>query len=187
MKNLNFIALDFETANEKRDSVCSMGVVFVKQGIIYDKKYRLIKPPEMRFNWRNIEVHGIQPEEVENELEFYRYWTAINKMLTQNGPVIAHNAPFDISVLRAVLKTYQIDAPEFSYNCSLKLARKAWKGLDTYSLGPLAKRLGFELNHHHALDDAEMCANVIIAACKSHNANSVENLSEILEVKMGSF
>jgi DNA polymerase-3 subunit epsilon len=162
-------------------------MIVVEKGIITQKKYQLIKPPELRFHWRNIQVHGITETDVEKEFEFYRYWNGIKKMLTQYGPVIAHNATFDMSVLRAIIRTYQLDEPDFEYNCSVKLSRKTWKGLPSYSLGKLATGLGFSFKHHHALEDAEMCANVVIAACKKLNAGSVHELSEMLNVKVLKF
>lgn len=187
MKNINFCALDFETANEQAYSVCSLGMVIVENGIITERKYKLIKPPELRFNYRNIQVHGITEADVENELEFYRYWNSIKSLLTSKGPVFAHNAQFDMGVLRAILRTYQLDSPEFDYHCSLKVSRRTWKGLGSYSLGPLANTLGFKFMHHHALEDAEMCANVVIEACKQKNVSSLDELNQILDLNFSKF
>ena len=48
----NFAAIDFETANGKRTSVCSVGVVIVKDGKIVNKIYRLIRPaPNYYTQW----------------------------------------------------------------------------------------------------------------------------------------
>jgi len=104
MNNISFTAIDFETANENYGSVCSLGLVIVREGKIVDKKYRLIKPFDMKFNNRNISVHGIKPEDVVNEFEFYRYWNSIKEMFT-NTVLVAHNAEFDIGVLKALLNS----------------------------------------------------------------------------------
>lgn len=40
----NFAAIDFETANQQRTSVCSVGIVIVRDGEIVDSYYSLIKP-----------------------------------------------------------------------------------------------------------------------------------------------
>lgn len=65
----NFTALDFETANASRSSVCSIGLAKVKNGEIIDTYYSLVNPGE-RFDSRNIAVHGIRPEDVRNAPSF---------------------------------------------------------------------------------------------------------------------
>lgn len=184
MHKLNFTAIDFETANEQQSSVCSLGLVIVRNGEIVDKKYRLIRPPELRFNWRNIKVHGIQAKDVENELEFYRYWKSLQTILKEHT-VIAHNAGFDMGVLNAILNTYKLENPNIEYSCSLRIARRTWKGMKSYSLGKIGKDLGYEFKHHHALEDAGMSAKLIIDACKKTNSNSLEELHSNLQIKPG--
>ncbi len=184
MNNISFTAIDFETANEKSDSVCSLGLVIVKNGVITDKKYRLIKPPDFRFNYQNILVHGIQPEDVVNELEFFRYWKSL-KQLFDHSVIVAHNAEFDIGVLKAVLNTYHLKYPEFNYTCSLRVARRTWKGLGSYSLGNIGKYFGFSFSHHHALEDAEMSANLILKACEETHSGSIKELNSKLNISCG--
>ena len=110
---MNFIAIDFETANEKRNSPCSIGIVVVKNGEVTERIHHLIKPKEMRFMPINIGIHGIRPKMVENELEFDKIWEKI-KHYFDNNLIIAHNAAFDISVLRNTLALYNIEAPNFN-------------------------------------------------------------------------
>ncbi len=181
---VNFTAIDFETANERLDSVCSLGMVRVENGIITDKRYRLIRPPDMRFSRRNIEVHGIYPSEVENEPQFYRYWNSIRSYL-EPYPVVAHNANFDLNVLQAVLRRYALDNPTLTYTCSVKIARRTWRGLQSYGLNHLAKHFGHTFVHHHALEDAEVCAKIMLHACQDTQSDSVEMLSEKLKVSFG--
>jgi len=179
---MNFVALDFETANNKRASVCAIGLVVVKNGKIVDKMYELIKPYEMDFNWRNIQVHGINPEDVEDKQEFNNHWDRIYNYL-KKGQLIAHNASFDVSVLRAVLNEYNIPIPNIKYTCSLQISKKTWEGWGSYSLDNVARNLGFSFKHHHALEDAEMCANVVLEAAKELNINSIEELNSNLKIK----
>ncbi len=185
MNNISFTAIDFETANENYGSVCSLGLVIVREGKIVDKKYRLIKPFDMKFNNRNISVHGIKPEDVVNEFEFYRYWNSLKKLLN-NEVVVAHNAEFDIAVLKSVLNIYNLDYPEFNYTCSLRVARRTWRGLPSYSLGNIGRQFGFEFSHHHALEDAEMSAELILKACKYTESKSLKELNEKLAISCGS-
>lgn len=101
---MNFTAIDFETANEKRNSACSLGITRVENNKIVDRKYFLIKPPEMRFVPQNIWIHNIYPEDVENADTFDKIWPKI-KDYFEEELVIAHNASFDMSVLRNLLET----------------------------------------------------------------------------------
>ena len=130
---MNFIAIDFETANEKRNSPCSIGIIVVKNGNVVEKIHHLIKPKEMRFMPINIGIHGIRPAMVENELEFDKVWEKV-KHHFNNNLVVAHNASFDISVLRNTLDLYGIEAPEFNYICTMKLSRNFYRDLDNAKL-----------------------------------------------------
>ena len=105
---MNFIAIDFETANEKRASACSLGITVVKNNKIIEEKYWLIKPKPFRFESRNIIIHGIREEDVINEKEFDELWPEIKPYL-ENNLVIAHNASFDFSVLRNTLDLYNLE------------------------------------------------------------------------------
>lgn len=181
---VDFVALDFETANESLDSVCSLGVVVVENSEIMVRKYKLIKPPEFRFNYHNTLIHGITPEDVENEKEFYTYWKALRELFDQRI-IVAHNADFDIGVLQAVLTTYQLDYPDMKYTCSLRISRRAWTGLPSYSLGNLGRHFGYTFAHHHALEDAEMSAKLVIQACKETGSGSLEELHGKLSISPG--
>lgn len=46
----DFVAIDFETANGRRSSVCSVGIVIVRGGEIVDKFYSLIQPAPNYYN-----------------------------------------------------------------------------------------------------------------------------------------
>ena len=74
---LDFVALDFETANKFKNSACSLAVITVKDGQIIKKAYSLIKPPFMSFDDECIEIHGIQPKDVIHEKTFDQLWNAI--------------------------------------------------------------------------------------------------------------
>ena len=87
---MDFVAIDFETANSHRDSVCSLGITVVKDNKIVEKRYWLIKPYPFRFDPINISIHGIREADVINEKEFDEVWPEIKPYL-ENKLVIAHN------------------------------------------------------------------------------------------------
>ncbi|MBY0756851.1 3'-5' exoribonuclease [Clostridium sardiniense] len=181
---MNFVAIDFETANEKRNSPCSIGIVVVKNGEIIERIHHLIKPKEMRFMPINIGIHGIRPKMVENELEFNEVWEKIKHHFDESL-VIAHNAGFDISVLRNTLELYGIEAPTFNYICTMKLAKNFYTGLNNVRLNTVNNFLGYKFKHHDALADALACSNILLNISEELDTKDVNEISKALGVTLG--
>lgn len=181
---MDFVSIDFETASEKRNSACAIGITVVKNNEIYEEKYWLIKPHEMRFAPMNVWIHGITEEDVENELRMDELWQELKPYL-QNNFIIAHNASFDMSVLRNTLDVYGISYPELTYSCSMIIAKNHYLDIENYKLNTVAKYLGIEFKHHHAGEDAMAAAKILIKICEELNINTVEELSSRLGLKIG--
>lgn len=181
---MDFISIDFETANEKRNSACAIGITVVKNNEIVEEKYWLIKPYEMRFAPMNVWIHGILEEDVENELNMDELWHQIKPYL-QNNFIIAHNASFDMSVLRNTLDVYGIAYPEFRYSCSMIIAKNHCLDIENYKLNTVAKHFGIQFKHHHAGEDASAAAKILVKICEELNINTVEELSCKLDLKIG--
>lgn len=156
----SFVAIDFETANQYRSSICSVGLVFVEQGKIVDKLYQLIKPtPNFYCDWAT-EIHGISYWDTYRADEFPAFWREVSPRLAQQ-PLVAHNKAFDESCLRAVLEHYDLDAHQNPFYCTYRKAREVLPQLENHQLHTVSSYLGFDLeNHHHALADAEACAYI---------------------------
>lgn len=181
---MKFVTIDFETANEKRNSACALGICVVENNKIIEQKYWLIKPEEMRFEKTNIWIHGIYPEDVENEKTFNELWDEIKPYL-ENNLVIAHNASFDMSVLRKTLESYNLSFPELYYGCTLILSRNHYPALDNHKLNTVASSLGYDFNHHHAGEDAAACAQIMIDICKNQKINDLVSLNLKGGMKLG--
>lgn len=181
---MNYIAIDFETANEKRNSPCSIGIVVVKNGQIVEKIHHLIRPKEMRFLPINIGIHGIRPAMVENEPEFDKVWEKIKHHFNDNL-VIAHNASFDISVLRKSAELYAIGLPSFKYICTMKLARNFYKCIENAKLNTVNEFLGYEFKHHDALYDAIACSNILLNISEELQCKDINKISELIGVTIG--
>lgn len=165
--SLNFVAIDFETANYDRDSACSIGLVKVESGKIVSRECRLINP-ETWFSNFNIGVHGIVPEDVEDAPLFSEVWRELRPLLDGADFIAAHNAPFDKSVLHGCCTKYAMKEPEQSFICTVQLARHVW-GMQHAGLDEVCDYLDIELNHHEALSDALACAQIVLkAAEKGH-------------------
>ena len=173
---LNFVAIDFETANKYANSACSLAVVTVENGQITKRGYSLIKPPFMQFDEECIAIHEILTKDVMDKPTFDKLWPAIYENHLKGKLVIAHNAKFDIGVLRAILDHYNIEWPELDYTCTVKISKRVWPDLQNHKLNTLAAYLGYEFKHHYALDDAEICAQVAIAAAKKRGVQSMDQL-----------
>lgn len=157
----DFAALDFETANEQLSSVCSIGVVVVRSGIITDKYYSLIKPEPEYYSYWNTRVHGLTMADTENAAVFPSVWKEIEPLI-EGLPIVAHNKGFDENCLKSVFRMYQMDYPDYDFHCSLQMSRKAFRHLPNHKLSTVAEYIGFQFTHHHALEDAEACANIVM-------------------------
>lgn len=181
---MNYISIDFETANEKRNSPCSIGVVVVKNGEIVEKIHHLIKPKEMRFMPMNIGIHGIRPSMVMDEPEFDVIWDKIGHHFN-NSLVIAHNASFDISVLRSIAELYNIELPSFKYICTMKLAKNFYKEIENSKLNTVNNFLGYKFKHHDALYDALACGNILNNISEELKCKDINEISKLLGVTIG--
>jgi DNA polymerase-3 subunit epsilon len=158
-----FVALDFETANTSRNSACAIGVVRVVDGVIVEKAYELIRPPERWFEFTYI--HGITWSHVARAPIFDAVWAKLASLFAGCEFIAAHNASFDRSVLRACCAHYGLDEPPMHFECTMKLARDRW-GIRPTKLPDVARHLGLPLKHHDAASDAEVCAKIMIAGMK---------------------
>lgn len=158
----NFVAIDFETANFKRSSVCSVGVVVVKGGIVTDKFYSLIRPLPNYYCRQCAEVHGLGREDTDSAPSFDKVWKQIVPLI-EDLPLVAHNKSFDESCLKAVFDLYRMDYPGYLFLDTLAASRKAFPKLSNHQLHTVACECGYDLrNHHHALADAEACAEIAL-------------------------
>ena len=154
----NFAAIDFETANNERTSVCSVGVVVVRGGEIVERFYSLIQPEPNYYLYWNTRVHGLTRADTDNAQVFPYVWSRVEPLI-EGLPLVAHNKAFDESCLRAVMRCYQMDYPDYEFYCTCVAARREMKWLADHRLDTVAEACGFHLeNHHHALADAEACA-----------------------------
>lgn len=157
----DFAAIDFETANECRSSVCSVGVVIVRDGKIEDSFYSLIHPEPEYYQWFCRQVHGLCEEDTEDAPVFPYVWEKIAPMI-EGLPLVAHNAGFDEGCLKEVFKVYQMDYPDYEFHDTLAASRRHFGNLlPNHQLQTVAAACGFDLTrHHHALADAEACAHI---------------------------
>lgn len=158
----DFAAIDFETANECRSSVCSVGVVIVREGVMTDSFYSLIKPEPNYYKWFCRNVHGLGHEDTDCATVFPEVWAKVEPLI-KGLPLVAHNKRFDEGCLREVMQVYQMDWPDYKFYCTLEASRRLLPDLEDHQLHTVSAACGYNLeHHHHALADAEACASIAI-------------------------
>ena len=169
--HIDFVAIDFETATKSQSSACSVGLAFVKNLNVIASFHYLIQPPGNQYDQDNIAIHGIYPEDTENAPDFLSVWEKIYPMI-QGKALIAHNAYFDMSVIKASLAQSAFYCPDeytqFKYVDTISMVKEFVPGKK--SLDACTAKLGIELTHHHnAEQDAVACAKIAIHCIKESN------------------
>ncbi len=162
----DFAAIDFETANGHRASVCSVGIVVVHSGAIVERMYSLIRPRPNFYSYWNTKIHGLTAADTDEAPDFEDVWGEIAPRI-EGLPLVAHNSPFDEGCLRAAHALYEMPWPGYRFRCTVQGSRRAFPGLINHKLGTVAAHVGFDLTrHHHALADAEACAAIALQVFK---------------------
>lgn len=176
---MDFVAFDFETANANRNSAVSLALTVVRENQIVDEFYTLLNP-ETDFHWRNIQVHGIHAADVVDAPTFAELWPIIVPFFSPEKLVIAHNAAFDNSVLKASLIANGIPVPQYQSLDTVRVARKLLPNLDNHRLDTVAKYFNIPLEHHHnALDDSVAAANILLAVTDKFGFSAVNNFIKL--------
>lgn len=184
--SLDFTAIDFETANSSRASACAVGLAKVRDGQIVHASGTLIQPPGAfgEFSAMNVAVHKITAAMVTDAPTWRQAASWIGDYAGADL-LIAHNAPFDVSVLRQACAAEQILPPDAEYLCTLALARRACPGLASHRLPAVAAEFGVRLtNHHDAAADARCAAEIAVALARRHGHDKLEQLAQSLGVSI---
>lgn len=169
---MTFTTIDFETAHATFP--CEIGVTRVVDGVITFTSSQLIKPACFPYmNYWNQRVHGITSGDVALAPTFEELWSKLRPWLDDTF-LVAHNAAFDMGVLRSVLEYYDLARPKSEYFCSVSLSRKVWKHLPKHSLDVVSQYHDIQFNHHRAGDDSRACALITLKAFEELNVSTVD-------------
>ena len=148
----SFTAIDFETAQGSRTSICQVGLVRVENGIITKEINLLVQPPYNYYWSRFTAIHGISAKDTINAPTFCQFWHQIAPFI-ENQNVVAHSGfGFDFPVLSKTLEYYGMSTPAYNKFCTYKIYKT--------NLANLCRRFEIELNHHDALSDARACGEL---------------------------
>jgi DNA polymerase III subunit epsilon len=180
----NFIAFDFETANRSRHSICAVGMVIVRDGHIVDDIYQLINPEE-HFDGFNIAIHNITPKDVKDAPTFDAFYHSVRDKI-DHQTMVAHNLAFDGYALRDNLERYQIQSCSNQLLCTLQLSKRLILGKRSYTLDSVCHHYGIDLtNHHHALDDARACADIMLKLSDEFELVDFDSIYKKTNIKVG--
>lgn len=181
---MNFIAIDFETANAQRGSMCQVGIAVVKDWQIEFADSYLVRPKDNWFDYYNTHLHGIDATMVSREPEFDVVFKKLVPFL-EGAFILAHNAQFDISVLRHTLDQYGLAYPSFTYSCTYQMAKRVWKDELNFRLDNLCKRFEIPLVHHQAKADAIACAKLALMAFNESDIGDQADIESKLDLRLG--
>jgi DNA polymerase-3 subunit epsilon len=154
-----FVAIDFETADNGRDSACAVALVRAEGDRVVGRSFSLIRPPRPLFLFTRL--HGISWHHVADQPTFGELWPRLAALLEGADYLVAHNASFDRGVLQACCQAARVPTPNLPFRCTMALARQAW-GVRPTKLPDVCAFLNIPLNHHDPRSDAEACAGIML-------------------------
>lgn len=160
-----FIAFDVETPNRYNNRMSAIGISVIEDGDIVDGWYSLIDP-ETHFDYFNIRLTGIDEQAVYGAPTFPQAWEQIEPILS-SGLFVAHNAVFDLGVLKKCLADYGISwKPSVPYLCTVQMGRRLLPGMK-HNLNCMCDYYGISLDHHKADSDSKACAEILLRYIQS--------------------
>jgi len=181
----DFITIDFETAEYSPESAVSVGLVKYHNYRPIGSYYSLIRPPNLYIRPDFTDIHGLTVDDVKDAPDFGCIWKKEIKGFIGKTLLAAHNAQFDMKVLKAVLERYELPIPKLPYFCTLNLSRQAWPKLKSYALTSLAKKFRITYNAHNAVEDAHTSGKLVqLAANKFDPEKKIEELLEHIGVEI---
>ena len=178
---LTFNAIDVETANADRASICQIGIVHVRDGAIHDRWQTLINPEDWFDPW-NVSIHGIKPEEVKNSPSLPEVRDELRRRL--RGSVLVSHTSFDRVAFERAMTKHNLEQLQVTWLDSAKIARRSWperyarKG---WGLKNVAEDLGISFKHHDALEDAGAAAQIVLHACAASETDIAEWLRRVAQ------
>lgn len=159
-------------------------MAIIEDGCLIEVRDWLIQPPGNIFEMRNTAIHGIHEDLVAQEPEFYELWPEISDYLG-DAVLLAHNASFDMAVLRASIARYELEPLRVGYYCTVSMARKVWPRLPNHKLDCVCGHCGIELNHHDAASDAEGCARIALRCRRETGESTLEDMVDHIGIRAG--
>ena len=155
-----YVVFDVETPNRYNNRMSAIGISVIEDGAIAREFFSYVNP-ETFFETFNTELTGIDDETVRDAPTFPEIWARIEPVMS-DGILVAHNAVFDLSVLKKCLRGYGLAwKPTARYCCTVQIGRKLLPGM-RHGLDALCEHYGIALDHHQADSDSHACAEILL-------------------------
>ena len=155
-----YIVFDVETPNRTNDRMSAIGISAIKDNRLVANYFSLVDP-ETHFDTFNTQLTGIDSQKVKGAPNFAELWKKIEPIMNK-GILVAHNAVFDMSVLRHCLRSYGISwKPTAKYLCTVQIGRRVLPNM-RHNLNVMCDYYGIALNHHQADSDSRACAEILL-------------------------
>ncbi len=162
---MRYIVFDVETPNRANNRMSAIGITIIENGIIADSFFSLVDP-EVYFDRFNTQLTGISADTVQGAPNFAELWEQI-KSVMESGILVAHNAVFDMSVLKKCLHDYGIEWKNTAkYICTVQAGKKLLPCM-SHSLNVMCDHYGISLDHHKADSDSRACAEILLRYMES--------------------
>ncbi len=181
---MDFTAIDFETANGHRTSACSIGIAVVKNNTVMETGHWLIKPHPFYFDGFNTMIHGIRERDVADAPDFGELWPELWAYMDGRA-IVAHNASFDISILRHTLEYYNLERPNIDILCSYRLAKAAYPNMGSHRLNVVCAAKGIPLEHHRADSDAAASAEIVCRISEEFSLSEPGDIRRVFSLHPG--
>ena len=177
---MHFVAIDVETANYSSHSICQIGIVEYKQGVISTLWSSLINPLS-HFNPFNVNIHGITKNMVATSPTFTDIYPELLNCLT--GKIVVSHTSFDKKAIGEAAMQNNLTPPTCTWLDSSLIAKRAWLQFSRsgFGLGNLCNFLNFDFKHHDALEDARACAFIVGQAVQKTGFSVQDWLTKVRE------
>ena len=160
-----FVVFDVETPNRYNNRMSAIGITVIEGRKITEEFYTLVDP-ETSFDYFNTRLTGIDEDTVSGAPTFPEVWKQIEPLMS-SGLLTAHNAVFDMGVLKKCLRDYDIVWKPFAlYICTVQMGRRLLPGM-SHRLNDMCDYYGIGLDHHHAASDSHACAEILLRYLKT--------------------
>ncbi|MGI9311141.1 MAG: exonuclease domain-containing protein [bacterium] len=175
---MNFTAIDVETANPDRASICQIGIVRYVDGRLVERWSSLIDPGEYFDDW-NIYVHGIEERHVRGKPKLPDVADKLGGLL--NNTICVSHGSFDRIAIDRAFDKYRLTEINSDWLDTQQVVRRIWDEFSQrgYGLDNVCKKIGYHFKHHDALEDAKACAKVLLAATEESGLSIGEWLDRL--------
>lgn len=172
-----FVALDVETANPNYASICAVGAARFDDGVVVEELYQLVDPRDA-FGSQHVRIHGIQAADVVGQPIFRELAPELESFV--DGSLVVHHGHFDRNAITQAAQRWNLPPPRWHWLDSAQTARRAWPQFSQggYNLANVCQTIGYQFQHHHALEDAKAAGEVVLAAAQRLGVESLAALAD---------